>query len=72
METRLQYTIQFVQIRYRRVTILVLVETPLQFLDHKLDEKGLKGHNPCFSGNSFAIPRVQTLFTGNEVSQSLF
>ena len=37
-----------------RVTILILVETPLQLNDLTISEKGNKGHNPYYSGNSFA------------------
>ena len=37
------------------VTILVLVETPLQCSYFDIIEVSESGHNPCFSGNSFAI-----------------
>ena len=34
------------------------METPLQSEDQKLYTMFKYGHNPCFSGNSFAIERI--------------
>ena len=64
-----------------KVTILVLVETPLQH-DNKVCTKTFKnGHNPCFSGNSFATPKGKSTrqelkshnpcFSGNSFATSL-
>ena len=56
METPLQYKkAEWYKKELDLVTILVLVETPLQ-CDGKTHIRPPKGcHNPCFSGNSFAI-----------------
>ena len=40
--------------KYDKVTILVLVETPLQRNKFLLNQITFNSHNPCFSGNSFA------------------
>ena len=54
METPLQHHKDEMANRLELVTILVLVETPLQ-LQSEIDKKEReKRHNPCFSGNSFA------------------
>ena len=45
-----------VQLKKRKyVTILVLMETPLQSKNQKNPVKQNSRHNPCFNGNSFAI-----------------
>ena len=54
------------------VTILVLVDSVLQFT---LTERGLQlqpSHNPCFSGQCFAIPNSEIVKDFLEMSQSLF
>ena len=38
-----------------RVTILVLLETPLQYSNQHQQTPRPNCHNPCFTGNSFAI-----------------
>ena len=45
------------------VTILVLVETPLQYCSEYALVTTIRGHNPCFSGNSFAIAGKIAYFT---------
>ena len=55
-----------------RVTILVLVETPLQFMNAIDFEIETYRHNPCFSGNSFAMNEKQIMRLRAEASQSLF
>ena len=52
--------------------LLVLVETPLQLEDERNRELIKWGHNPCFSGNSFATC-IRVGFRQNVImSQSLF
>ena len=54
------------------VTILVLVDSVLQFT---LTERGLQlqpSHNPCFSGQCFAIGRISNDLRRHKKSQSLF
>ena len=60
---------------YDGVTILILLETPLQFNYKYKEVIIMKGHNPYFTGNSFAISTQKPLnkmkechnpyFTGN-------
>ena len=55
-----------------KVTILILVETPLQQKKSKLKNFNKMSHNPYFSGNSFATLEVN-FNKGVEIrSQSLF
>ena len=57
---------------YCKVTILVLVETPLQYKKlHKLNAYEFR-HNPCFSGNLFTIERFDRYHPKGGGSQSLF
>ena len=54
------------------VTILVLVETPLQPKRQKTTVKAIMSHNPCFSGNSFATGVKFENICCRLQSQSLF
>ena len=54
------------------VTILVLVETPLQYDESFMEKLRGKCHNPCFSGNSFAIAYLTGFRKSKSRSQSLF
>ena len=55
LETPLQYKVFDDVIFPECVTILVLLETPLQYYFAERLERKQKGHNPCFTGNSFAM-----------------
>ena len=55
VETPLQYYLSSKERLLPNVTILVLVETPLQYLRNEPIRALRSSHNPCFSGNSFAI-----------------
>ena len=55
-----------------KVTILVLVETPLQQLNGSLKHQDIQRHNPCFSGNSFATNGNAFDCPALKQSQSLF
>ena len=54
------------------VTILILVETPLQSLYGSHNPTFYQGHNPYFSGNSFAINKKDIKIICPIKSQSLF
>ena len=54
------------------VTILVLVETPLQSNEEVFRRVRITRHNPCFSGNSFAIELELLIHRYKTQSQSLF
>ena len=63
VETPLQYNILEMLGYTQGVTILVLVETPLQLDAMAATLLAGNGHNPCFSGNSFAIEiRYKTVY----------
>ena len=54
------------------ITILILLETPLQFLKCLLVTQKIFHHNPYFTGNSFAIKQAQKSCFMEFKSQSLF
>ena len=56
----------------KKVTILVLVETPLQLIQLSLHFTIIWSHNPCFSGNSFTIEQDEKVKELMDKSQSLF
>ena len=53
------------------VTILVLVENPLQFAIGTLFHELENGHNPCFSGKPFAIAAKISYFYRFITSESV-
>ena len=56
----------------KQVTILILVETPLQLEEFPELELKEFGHNPYFSGNSFATFKDTRHLKLENESQSLF
>ena len=60
VETPLQLQLEKATHDLEKVTILILVETPLQYGLSKTVRSTETGHNPYFSGNSFAIKLIVT------------
>ena len=72
LETPLQFVFVFSIQLVILVTILILLETPLQSIDQRIDEILEERHNPYFTGNSFAIKKVENYLNLLKRSQSLF
>ena len=72
VETLLQQEFRKDHLLNKYVTILVLVETLLQRRQGSLEGTDPRGHNPCFSGNSFATKKGLMALKLMSTSQSLF
>ena len=57
---------------WNNVTILILVETLLQLYFGLCDVNNVNGHNPYFSGNSFATKEIEIEAIEDFESRSLF